>query len=303
MVANGASTSTVTVYVRDAHGNLLGASAGPVTLATTLGSLGAVTDHDDGTYTATLTTGTITGSAVVTGTLDGAAIQDSAAVQFVAGPPSPTTTTIAADSTSMVANGSSSSTITVEVRDAHGNLVGASAGPVTLATTLGSLGAVTDHDDGTYTATLTTGTVTGTAVVTGTLNGAAIQDSAVVQFAAGPPDTNNTTTIAANPTTIGTSLSNTASTGDLQIAVVRVLPDTSTITVTVRDSNGNLIGASAGTVTLSTTLGSLSAVIDHDDGTYTAVLTAGSTAGTAVITGTLNGTAIADSATVTIQAQ
>ncbi|MEJ2184431.1 MAG: Ig-like domain-containing protein, partial [Gemmatimonadota bacterium] len=219
------------------------------------------------------------------------------------GPPSPTTTTITADSASMVANGSSSSTITVEIRDASGNLVGASAGPVTLATTLGSLGAVTDHDDGTYTATLTTGTVTGTAVVTGTLNAAAIQDSAVVQFAAGPPDTNNTTTITANPTTIGTSLSNTASAGDLQIAAVRVLPDTSTITVTVRDANGNLLGASAGTVTLSTTLGSLSAVVDHNDGTYTATLTAGTTAGTATVTGSLNGVAIADTATVTIQAQ
>ncbi len=108
MVANGASTSIVTVEVRDSNGNLVGASAGPVVLHTSFGSVDTTTDHHDGTYTATLTAGTTTGTAVVTGTLNGAAIQDSAVVEFVAGPPSPTTTTIAADSTSMVANGSSS---------------------------------------------------------------------------------------------------------------------------------------------------------------------------------------------------
>ena len=70
--------------------------------------------------------------------------------------------------------------VTVTVRDEHGNLVGTGGAAVTLSTTLGTLsGDVTDHGDGTYTQTLTAGTVAGDAVITGTLNGAAIDDDAL----------------------------------------------------------------------------------------------------------------------------
>ena len=60
------------------------------------------------------------------------------------------------------------------------------------------------------------------------------------------------------------------------------------------------VTVSGGTVTLTTTLGSLSAVTDNNNGTYTAVLTAGTSPGTATISGTLAGTALASTATVTI---
>jgi hypothetical protein len=45
---------------------------------------------------------------------------------------------------------------------------------------------VTDHQDGTYTATLTAGTVPETAEVTGTLNGIPIADTAIVEFLGSP---------------------------------------------------------------------------------------------------------------------
>jgi hypothetical protein len=77
--------------------------------------------------------------------------------------------TISAEPTTMPANGSATSLITVEVLDADGAAIGASAGVVTLTTDLGQIGLVTDHDDGIYTATLTAGTTAGTAIVTGTL--------------------------------------------------------------------------------------------------------------------------------------
>ena len=51
---------------------------------------------------------------------------------------------------------------------------------------LGALGGVTDQGDGTYTATFTAGTVIGTAVITGTLNGATIADSAIITLEATP---------------------------------------------------------------------------------------------------------------------
>ena len=61
------------------------------------------------------------------------------------------------------------------------------------------------------------------------------------------------------------------------------------------------MGASAGVVLLTTTIGKLSAVTDHGDGTYTAIFTSPNDAGTARIRGTLNGVAINSSATVQVR--
>jgi adhesin/invasin len=286
LVADGVSTSLVTVTVTDGNGN-------PITGANvafdppTLGALGGVTDQGDGTYTATFTAGTVTGTAVITGTLNGAAIADSAIIVLVPGTADPNTATLAADSSSLVADGVSTSLVTVTVTDGNGNPV-AGANVAFDPPTLGALGGVTDQGDGTYTATFTAGTVTGTAVITGTLNGAAIADSAIIVLRAGPIDY-MTTTISADSTTIAAN--------GVSYAV---------ITTAVRDSHGNIVEASAGPLALHTTLGLLTHEIDHGDGTYSARLMADTTAGgltvqlpdTAVITGMLNGVAIADSARV-----
>jgi hypothetical protein len=78
--ANGAAVSTITVQVRDAAGNALRASAGPVSLHSSAGRLSTVTDLHDGTYTASLRAGTAPGEAVVTGELGGEAIGSQATV-------------------------------------------------------------------------------------------------------------------------------------------------------------------------------------------------------------------------------
>jgi photosystem II stability/assembly factor-like uncharacterized protein len=74
---------------------------------------------------------------------------------------------------------------------------------------------------------------------------------------------------------------------------------TSAITVQIRDSLGNPYPSSAGIIVLKATLGSISSVTDIKNGKYTAVFTAPSTAGMAMVTGTLNGTPF--STTVIIQ--
>ena len=66
----------------------------------------------------------------------------------------------------------------------------------------------------------------------------------------------------------------------------------------LKDASGNDLSTSGGTVVLSTDLGSLSAVTDNGDGTYTATLTSATAAGTATISGTLDSTAITDTETV-----
>src|SRR5207342_2609764 len=75
IAADGGATSTITVRLKDAVGNDLTGSGGTVALARTgTGSLSAVTDNADGSYTATLTAPTAVGGAAVTGTLNGFAL-------------------------------------------------------------------------------------------------------------------------------------------------------------------------------------------------------------------------------------
>ena len=73
---------------------------------------------------------------------------------------------------------------------------------------------------------------------------------------------------------------------------------TVTVTIVLRAADGTPLTASGGAVALSTTLGILGPVTDNGDGTYTAILTSSTTAGTALISAALNGQAIADTASV-----
>ena len=83
VVANGSTTSSVTVTLADATGNLLSASDGTVVLSSTgSATISAVTDNNNGTYTATVTN-TVAESVTISGTLDGAAITDTAAITFI----------------------------------------------------------------------------------------------------------------------------------------------------------------------------------------------------------------------------
>lgn len=104
-------------------------------------------------------------------------------------------------SSHLVSNGTSTTTVNVQLRDALNVNLSLGGDTVALQTTLGSLGAVTDHGNGTYTATLTAGNTAGTATITGTANGVAITDNAVVTFGAlGNPS--NLVAAAVNTTAI-----------------------------------------------------------------------------------------------------
>jgi hypothetical protein len=91
-------------------------------------------------------------------------------------------TEITADPTTILANGTSTSTVTVTVRDEEGNRIPSGGDDIQLFTTAGSLGPVTDRNDGTYTATLTSSTTSGIATITGLFNGEPIDDFATVRF-------------------------------------------------------------------------------------------------------------------------
>jgi putative cell wall-binding protein len=219
--------------------------------------------------------------ASITGTINGTTISGATATVAFTAVADATKTTISAEPTSIAANGVSTSTITVQAKDASGVNLTAGGDTVVLSTTAGVLGAVTDNHDGTYTATLTSAISAGMASITGTINGTTISGAtATVAFTAVADATK--TTISAEPTSI-------AANG----------VSTSTITVQAKDASGVNLTAGGDTVVLSTTAGVLGAVTDNHDGTYTATLTSAISAGMASITGTINGTTISG-ATATV---
>jgi adhesin/invasin len=255
ITADGLSTSTITVRLKDAFFNNLATSGGTVALSKTGGGvLSAVTDNANGTYTATLTSPLTPGTATVSGTLNGNPLVSSVVVTFGAvlpGPADPTKSTIAASPTAIQADGVTTSTITVRLKDAAGLNLTSGGDTVELAIASGGTGTLvpvspapaTDNSDGTYTAVLTSPVTVGSATITGTLNGAAMTDTATVNFTAGPPPPPGpadptTSTITASPLTI---------VGD---GVT-----TSTITVRLKDASGTSLTAGGDAVVLSASPG------------------------------------------------
>jgi gliding motility-associated-like protein len=76
--------------------------------------------------------------------------------------------------------------------------------------------------------------------------------------------------------------------------------DYSTLFVQLKDFKGNNLTGNGGLVTISSTLGTVSAVVNNNNGTYTAILTGGLTAGTAIVSFTINGSNAVQTDTVTI---
>jgi len=130
-------------------------------------------------------TGLANGSATVRATSSGITTDVPITVaQAIAG----TRSTITPGAASLVANGTSQTTITVQLKDANDNNIAFGGSTVVLTTSLGTLAPLppTDNGNGRYTTTLTTGVTSGSASITGTANGSAITNSGIVAFTAGP---------------------------------------------------------------------------------------------------------------------
>ncbi len=97
------------------------------------------------------------------------------------------TSTFGAAPTSVLANGSSTSTITLQLKDALGNdLLTGDGATYVFNTDRGSVGSATDNGDGTISATLTSSTSAGPANVSATRNGSPFSNSVSVTFTPGP---------------------------------------------------------------------------------------------------------------------
>jgi uncharacterized protein with beta-barrel porin domain/methionine-rich copper-binding protein CopC len=114
-----------------------------------------------------------------------------------------TTSIVSASPTLVHANGTSSSTITLQVKDGFGNNFRNGGDTVTLSTTLGTLSSVSDNSNGTYTATLKSSSE-GTATISATLNSVTVTDTATVLFT-NPPPTLSSSTPSDNATGVSTT--------------------------------------------------------------------------------------------------
>jgi predicted RNA-binding protein with TRAM domain len=176
------------VQILDADDNPTTSTA-QVTATSSGGTLGGTTGVDAVAGTATFTglnfAGLLTTPYTLTFTSPGLQSVTSSPFQFAAGrfgPVSRAVTTITTGATSLAADGTSTTSVTVRAKDAGGNHLLTSQGLVTLSVTSGVLSAVVDNNDGTYTATYTSPASrgTGTATVSGNIAGSPITATAVI---------------------------------------------------------------------------------------------------------------------------
>lgn len=152
------------MQLKNGAGTNLTTSGGTVALSTTAGTLSAVTDNNNGTYTATLTAPTTVGTATVSGTINGQAITDTENVSFVPGPAAKIV--IVTQPSSTAQNGVAfAQQPAVRLRDANDNDVSQTGVTVTAAIasgggTLG--GTVTANTNASGIATFTNLAITGT---------------------------------------------------------------------------------------------------------------------------------------------
>lgn len=199
ITADGVMSSTATVTVTDGSAHVPGER---VTIASDdpADSVGAVAeDAVDHTYSATITS-THAGTSTITATDQTAptVTPDSKPLTKTPGPAAHIAVQLTPSS--ILASGSSTSTVTATVTDANGNRVPGAAVTFKPAAQLGGGGA-TDHGDGTYTATYTSTTSAGPVTITATA-GSASGQATLNQAAFG-----SATTLSATPSAAVTNQS------------------------------------------------------------------------------------------------
>jgi len=266
ITADGTTTSTLTVQLKDANGQNLTTTGGTVTITKASGPtvvLSAVTDNNNGTYTATVK-GTISGTATFSASLGGSAltnVSNPATVTLVPG----TATKVAF--TAQPTNAGPATPLgtqpQVTIQDANGNTVTGSTAPITLTLTTPA-GA---------TLTCTTNPVNATA--------------GVATFAGCQVNLANTYTLtaASSGLTSATSSAFTIAAGTATKLVVTTQPSASSVAatafaqqpvVTIQDAQGNTVTSSTAAVTLALTTGT---------GTLSGTATVNAVAGVATFSG------------------
>ena len=283
------SADTVTVgtvvqlllRARDAEGRPLVGGGRTVTFSAASGpdlAEGAIetdsVDLGNGTYTADFRATKAGGAVTISATIDGEPVGGplpSVAVNDVA--PSPQTSVVSVDDDALVAGDSTTLTLTVFGPDStavtSGGLAVEFISESDVGTSAGDVGDVTDHADGSYTATFTARRAGGPVAISATMDGTPVQmlDSlGVPQLPA--------ITVAPGAVSLDSSF---VEVSDDELA----LGETSLLRLRTRDGFGNPLEQGGLDVALTATkdveggpAGDIGSVTDVGDGTYTAVYTA-----------------------------
>ena len=292
IAANGVSTSTLAVQLKDALGNLVTTCTDTVAFTLNAGTQGvpavSVTGCSAGMYTGTVTSPVLVGSGTFGFTINGAAAVATATVSYAAATPSTSASTIVATPASIVANGSSTSVLRVQLVDASSNPINTCTNTVAFTLNGGTQGTpnvgAASCTAGIYTGTVTSPTAVGSGIFGFTINGSAAVATASVSYTAGPPST-SASTIVASPTSIianGTA--------------------TSTLTAQLKDASGNSIATCANTVAFTLNSGTQGSPAVGagacSAGVYTATITAPTAVGSGTFGFTINGSAATATAAV-----
>ncbi len=287
LTADGVSTSTITLRTKDQFGNNLINGGRTIVFTSSPAGLmvgGTFIDVGNGTYTQSVRAPATNASVniSITASVNGVNLTSSPAlIGLNASTADLTLSTVTAATPSIAADGLSQSLITVTLKDGLGNALTASQTTALLAATVlyssaGTLvGSLAQNPNGSFSQYIRSGVIATTAILSATLSGSAITNTGSVIFTPGVVDPTKSR-ITASPSTLA--------------------PDgvsVSTITVLAKDQYYNLLNSSAGAAVLNTTNGTwVGAIVDNNNGTYQRTLRAPFSAGAAIISGTINGSAM-----------
>ncbi len=278
ITADGRSTSIARATVNDAQGHAVSGDTVVFSSSDPRQAIGPVSDQGDGTYSATITSSTTVGSATITATDTSVSpsVSGQTTLTQAAGPVA--SVTVTTTPSSITADGRSTSTATATVTDVQGNPVPADT--VVFASNFSSfsggpgptIGPVTNHGDGVYTATITSSTTVGLATITAT-------DTSVL------PNVSNSVALTQTAAP-GTSSPKRLTIQTTPTSIVADGRSTSTVTATVTNAQGQPINGDA-LFFRSTDPGErIGPVANLGDGIYTATITSSTRLGSATITAT-----------------
>ncbi len=168
ITANGASTTTASATVSDDNGNPVSGESVGFSSSDSGEQIGAVSEPQPGTYTATVTSSTSAGSATITATDDSVSPAVSGHATLTQTPGPPANIALSLSPTSITANGASTTTASATVSDDNGNPVSGESVGFSSSDSGEQIGAVSEPQPGTYTATVTSSTSAGSATITAT---------------------------------------------------------------------------------------------------------------------------------------
>ena len=224
----------------------------------------SVVDNHDGTYTAQITASTKAGSSTITATDTATGVHGDATLVETPGPAESVRVTLAP--TAILADGKSTTGATATVSDANGNNE-PSGDSVSFASTDSGekIGPVTDNGNGTYTATITASTRPGKATITAT---------------------DLTDKLSGQATLTQRPVASKIAVTLVPMSIPADGVSRATATASVTDSAGGPVPGDKVSFASTDSGERIGPVTDNGGGTYTVMITASHTVGTATITAT-----------------